>query len=345
MAFAIILFILLAISALFNVGHFISGLGGHSRVKYSRSVGPKLEEIVSEDNGAEDKVALIEVNGIITSHALDSTGYGLVELIKAQLKRAEEDSSVKAVILKVDSPGGEVLASDEIYHELEDFQNRARKPIIASMGNLAASGGYYISAPCQWIVANELTITGSIGVIMHSYNYRGLMNKVGLRPETYKSGKFKDMLSGDRDPEQIPPEERDMIQHLIDETYGKFKSVVADGRKQANDKNKSRVEKGRALAADWANYADGRVLSGSEAYKLGFVDELGNFEKAVKRAKSLAGVSGRVNLIEYQPHYDLSDIFRLFGRSETKTVKVDLGFEPPKLQVGQLYFLAPSFIH
>src|SRR5438445_10585050 len=100
------------------------------------------------------------------------------------------------------------------------------------------------------------------------------------------------MLSGDRDPEQIPPEERELIQRLIDQTYNRFKTVVGDGRKQAFDKNKSGADKGRALAGDWANYADGRVLSGSEAYKLGFVDELGNFEDAVKRAKAVTGISG-----------------------------------------------------
>src|SRR5436190_15614835 len=104
------------------------------------------------------------------------------------------------------------------------------------MGNLAASGGYYVSAPCQWIVANELTITGSIGVIMHSWNYRGLMDKVGLKPETYKSGKFKDMLSGERNPTDITPEERDMVQSLIDETYSKFKGVVAKGRADAHER-------------------------------------------------------------------------------------------------------------
>ena len=347
MPLAIILLVLLAISVLFNFSALISNLGGHGRVKYSRSVGPKLEEVTAEDNGANDKIALVEVNGIITSH-LEQGGYGLVELIKAQLKRAEDDDRVKAVILKVDSPGGEVLASDEINREISDFQRRApRKPVIASMGNLAASGGYYVSAPCQWIIANDLTITGSIGVIMHSYNYRGLMNKVGLRPETYKSGKFKDMLSGDRDPEQIPPEERDMLQHLIDDTYKKFQNVVADGRKAAHDKNKARSDKGRELASDWKDYADGRVLSGKEAYQLGFVDELGNFEDAVKRAKTLVGLSTQasVNLIQYQPRIDLSDLLRLFGKSETKTVKVDLGIDPPRLQVGQLYFLAPTFVH
>ena len=238
-----------------------------------------------------------------------------------------------------------MTASDEIYSAL--VKTRARKPVVVYMDSLAASGGYYVSCGGKFLMANETTITGSIGVIMHSYNYRGLMNKVGLRPETYKSGKFKDMLSGDRDPEQIPPEERDMLQHLIDDTYKKFQNVVADGRKAAHDKNKARSDKGRELASDWKDYADGRVLSGKEAYQLGFVDELGNFEDAVKRAKTLVGLSTQasVNLIQYQPRIDLSDLLRLFGKSETKTVKVDLGIDPPRLQVGQLYFLAPTFVH
>ena len=107
------------------------------------------------------------------------------------------------------------------------------------------------------------------------------------------------------------------------------------------------ADKGRELTAEWANYADGRVLSGKEAYDLGFVDELGNFEDAVKRAKKLTGLSGDVNLIQYQPRYDLTDLLRMFGKSEGKpaTVKVDLGIDPPKLQVGQLYFLTPTFVH
>src|SRR5438270_1153425 len=301
MPFAIILLVLLAISVLFNFSALVSNLGGHGRVKYSRSVGPKLEEVTAEDNGANDKIALVEVNGIITSH-LEQGGDGLVELIKAQLKRAEDDDRVKAVILKVDSPGGEVLASDEINREISDFQRRApRKPVIASMGNLAASGGYYVSAPCQWIIANHLTITGSIGVIMHSWNYRGLMNKVGLQPETYKSGKFKDMLSGERNPEEIPPEEREMVQGLINETYNRFKSVVAKGRAEAHERNKknSANDQGRTLARDWEDYADGRVLSGSEALKLGFVDQNGNFEDAVDRAKMIAGISS-ANLVEFR---------------------------------------------
>jgi len=345
MVFAIILLLLLIVSVLFNAGALVTSVF-HTKGVVSRTVGPRFEEVITEDNDAGDKLAVVDIQGIITSRITEQGGFNMVELIRAQLKRAQDDHKVKAVILKVDSPGGEVLASDEIYRAIWDFQKKG-KPVIASMGNLAASGGYYVSAPCQWIVANDLTITGSIGVILHSWNYRGLMNKVGLRPETYKSGKYKDMLSGERNPDEIPPEEREMVQTLIDQTYDRFKEVVAEGRKQAHSKNKDNKaakDQGRPLTADWASYADGRVLSGSEAYKLGFVDQLGNFRDAVERAQALAGISS-ANLIEYRQHYDFSDLFRLFGKTEAPVVKVDLGMDVPKLQAGQLYFLSPTFTH
>jgi protease-4 len=348
MVLAIILLVLLLISFLSNLGHYAKNFVS-SGGKHIHSSGPRLEEVIVEDNDAANKIALIDIDGIITSRVVDGGGYNLVDIVKAQLKRAEDDDKVKAVILKVDSPGGEVLASDEIYRLLADFQTNksSAKPIIASMGNLAASGGYYVSSPCQWIVANELTITGSIGVIMHGWNYRGLMDKIGLAPETYKSGKFKDMLSGERKPDEIPPEEHEMVQHLINETYNKFKEVVQEGRTRAHDKNKMSADKGRALAEDWTNYADGRVLSGKEAYDLGFVDQLGNFQDAVKRAKIIVGLgaNANVNLIQFQQRYDLGDFLRMFGKTEAPVIKVDLGMEPSKLQVGQLYFLAPMFAH
>jgi protease-4 len=341
MVFALIVLVLLGISLLFNLGHFMRGL---VPVKVSRAhaIGPRLEEVVTEDNDASAKIAVVQVDGIISSRAIDQSGYSMVDVIKSQLKRAEEDDKVKAVILKVDSPGGEVLASDDISRAISDFQTKAHsKPVVCSMGSLAASGGYYISAPCRWIVANDLTITGSIGVIMSTWNYRGLMDKVGVRPETFKSGKYKDMLSGTREPDSITQEERDMVQALITETYDKFKGVVESGRKRAQAKNK---DKGRTLTEGWANYADGRILSGTEAFKLGFVDELGTFEDAVKRTKNIAGIRD-ANLVEYQQRYDLSDLFRLFGQTESKAVKLDLGLEAPKLQAGQLYFLSPTFLH
>ena len=340
MIVAIVLLVLLGFSLLANLGHALKGFGPMKTAR-ANSPGPRLEEVETEDNGASTKIAVIEIAGIITSRALDQGGYNMVDIVRAQLKHAEEDEKVKAVLLKVDSPGGEVLASDEISRAIADFQTKHGKPVVCSMGNLAASGGYYVSAPCRWIVANDLTITGSIGVIMSTWNYRGLMDKVGVRPETFKSGKYKDMLSGSREPESMTQEKRDMVQALINETYGRFTNVVAAGREWARERNKN---KGRALIEGWADYADGRILSGKEAFDRGFVDELGTFDDSVKRAKSIAGIRN-ANLIEYQQRYDISDLLRLFGKTESKAVKVDLGIEVPKLQAGRLYFLSPTFLH
>ena len=186
-----------------------------------------------------------------------------------------------------------------------------------------------------------MTITGSIGVIMSTYNYRGLMNKVGLQPYTFKSGKYKDMLSGSREPETITDEEKAMVQKLIDETYGRFKSVVADGRKQAHDKVK---QNSRALVPNWTEYADGRVLSGKEAKELGFVDDLGSFDHAVDRTKEIAGIK-RANLVEFRQRIDIADLLGIFGKSESRGIKVDLGLELPKLQAGRLYFLSPTYVN
>ena len=339
---ALVLLVLLTLSLF---GNFSQWLGGLMPMKVSRlgssSAGPQMDETILEDNDSANKLVVVDVSGIITSRALDQGGLTMAAKIKEELKRAKEDNRVKAVVLRVDSPGGEVLASDEIYRLLVKFQDESHKPVITSMGNLAASGGYYISAASRWIVANEMTITGSIGVILHTWNYRGLMDKVGLQPQVYKSGKHKDMLSGERKPDEIPADEREMVQSLIDETYGRFKLIVEKGRGDAHVKNKN---EGRTLAADWKDYADGRVLSGTRAEQLGFVDEVGNFEKAVERARLIAHIKN-ANLVEYKVHYDLSDFFRLFGKTEAPTIKVDLGMEGPKLETGHLYFLSPSFLH
>jgi protease-4 len=154
----------------------------------------------------------------------------------------------------------------------------------------------------------------------------------------FKSGKFKDMLSGSRPPEEIPAEEKKMMQAMIDETYGRFQSVVEKGRKAAE---KSNSGKGRALQANWKEFADGRILSGKQALELGLVDELGNFDAAVRRARNIAGL-GSANLVRYEQPFGFGRMFRLFGKTDAKTVKIDLGAELPKLLPGRLYFLYPA---
>jgi protease-4 len=349
MVTAIVLMVVLGFSLFGNLTQFIaqtffSRHGLHSEsFSSAREVGPKLDECLLENNHSANKIAVITVDGVITSRN-DENGGSMVEIIQAQLDRAADDKHVKAVILKVDSPGGEVLASDEIYKSICDFQETSKKPVICSMGNLAASGGYYISSGCRWIVANELTLTGSIGVIMHGWNYRGLMDKVGIAPMTYKSGKFKDMLSPDRAPNEIPAEEREMVQSLINETYEKFKEVVAEGRSAAHDLNK---KEGHALADEWEDYADGRVVSGKQALELGFVDELGDFNDTVERTQKLVALKkDDFNLIEYRERYDIANFLSLFGQSgQAHDIKLNLGVDVPKLHAGYLYFLAPTFVN
>jgi protease-4 len=341
MIVSIVLIVMLGFSWLIiialGVSHSLGGGFNHGfKTTTAREVGPKLDECILVDNNAHNKIAVITVDGVITSHTPDQAGNNLVDVIQAQLDRAKDDKRVKAVILKVDSPGGEVMASDEINKAILKFQDESHKPVIGSMGSLAASGGYYISAPCRWIVANDLTITGSIGVIMHGINYRGLMDKVGIAPMTFKSGKYKDMLSPDRSTNDIPPEEHAMVQALIDETFQKFKGVVRTGRAAAHEKNKA---EGKPLASDWEDYADGRVLSGTQALSLGFVDQVGDFDDAVERAQRIAHIPD-ANLIEYRERYDISDFLSMFGQGgSAHDLKLDLGLDMPKLRSGCMYFL------
>ena len=358
MIFAIIVTLLLALSVFGNLTQLVvSALsfkhGLHpDGFTSAREIGPNLDEYLLENNHSDNKVAVITVDGIITGHSADESGNNMVDLIKAQLDRANDDQRVKAVILKVDSPGGEVLASDQIYKAIRDFEAgqadehgkvHKGKPVICSMGSLAASGGYYISSGCRWIVANDLTLTGRIGVIMHGWNYRGLMDKVGIEPMTYKSGKFKDMLSGERATNEIPPEEHAMVQGLINETYEKFKEVVADGRATAYEQNKKESkdtnDRGKELADDWKDFADGRVVSGKEALQHGFVDELGDFDDAVDRAQKIVHIED-CNLIEYHERYDIANLFSMFGQSsQSHDIKLQLDTEAPKLRAGLMYYL------
>ncbi len=214
-------------------------------------------------------VGLVEVKGMI----LDSK-----EPIR-QLRYFLKQDSVKAVVLRVDSPGGVVGPSQEIYSEVRKFA--ARKKIIVSMGSLAASGGYYISAPATLIYANPGTITASIGVILKLSNIESLMDKIGIKSSTLKSGKFKDSGSPFR---QFSPEDRSMLQSVIDNTHEQFIRAVAEGRKLP-------VETVRIIA-------DGRILTGEQAMQHKLVDRLGTLQDAIEEAGRLAGISGEPELLQ-----------------------------------------------
>lgn len=217
---------------------------------------------------AKSGIGLVEVKGMI----LDSK-----ETIR-QLRHFMKQDGVKAVVLRVDSPGGIVAPSQEIFEEVRKFA--AKKKIIVSMGSLAASGGYYISAPATMIYANPGTITASIGVILKLSNIEALMDKIGIKSHTLKTGKYKDSGSPLR---TFSPEDRAMLQSVIDNTHEQFIRAVAEGRKLP-------IEQVRKIA-------DGRILSGEQAKGAGLVDRLGTLQDAIEEAGKQAGITGEPEVI------------------------------------------------
>ena len=302
----------------------------------STNDGSSYDEVILRNNDSKNKIAVIDLSGLIASFSVDASGHNMIESLRRQFEWANNDDDVKAILFRINSPGGEVLASDKI----ADIVRESKKPVISVMGALAASGGYYVAAPSDWIVAHELTITGSIGVIMSGYSIRNLMDKVGVQPIVFKSGKHKDMLSLGKREEDITPEERKIVQDMIDETFERFKKIVREGR----DMDNRDTENGESLEENWESFADGRILSGNMALAQGFVDELGDLDTGYERVLSLVGISD-ANLTQYRQPLNLANLFSLFGKSNTKEIKIDLGVDIPKLKAGRLYFLSPTLLY
>ena len=309
---------------------------GSAGMSMSTNDGSSYDEVILRNNHSDNKIAVIDLSGLIASFSVDASGHNMIESLRRQFEWANKDDDVQAILFRINSPGGEVLASDNI----ADIVRESKKPVISVMGALAASGGYYVAAPSDWIVAHELTITGSIGVIMSGYSIRNLMDKVGVQPIVFKSGKHKDMLSLGKREEDITPEERKIVQDMIDETFERFKKIVQEGR----DMDNRDTEDGESLEEDWESFADGRILSGNMALAQGFVDELGDLDTGYERALSLKGISD-ANLTQYRQPINLANLFSLFGKSEAKEIKIDLGVDIPKLKAGRLYFLSPTLLY
>jgi protease-4 len=217
---------------------------------------------------AGDKVAVIEIEGVITESK---------DAIR-QMKTYREDDHVKAIVLRINTPGGGVGPSQEIYQEVR--KTVKKKNVIASMGAVAASGGYYIASAASGIVANPGTITGSIGVIMGYTNFQEIFQKIGLVPIVIKSGEYKDMGSPVR---KMTDEEKRLLQGFVDKIHNQFVRDAALGRN-------IELEKMKALA-------DGRIYSGEEAQQLGLIDRLGNLEDAIAWAGKLGGIEGKVSTV------------------------------------------------
>jgi len=225
-----------------------------------------------------DKVAVVELTGFITSS----------QKVIDQLIRYREDGGVKAIVLRIDSPGGSVGPSQEIYREIMKTKNA--KTVVASLGGVAASGGYYVASAADAIVANPGTITGSIGVIMQFSNVEGLMKLIGLKTYTFKSGRHKDLGSPFREPSS---EDEKILMAVIENVHDQFVRAVAQGR----DMEVPRVRE----------LADGRILSGQQAMDLGLVDQMGNFQDAIDLAAEMGGIPGKPHVIYPRKRRNITD--------------------------------------
>ena len=265
------------------------------------------------------RIGVVELKGEI------GTGRGGVdadEQLKI-IKRYLDDADMKAVVVRIDSPGGAVAPSQEIYDELKKLADK--KTVVCSMGNLAASGGFYIAMACPHILAEPGTLTGSIGVISQFPNVKGLAEKLHVKVETLKSGKLKDAGNPFRD---MTPEDRAYWQALIDQVYEQFLQAVVDGRELPEEE----VRK----------IADGRALTGEQAQQLGLIDELGNFNDAVDAAKEKAGLTGEPRLI--YPKDERARFFEeLFGEvvhGAAEAVRSEIHHEAGAVAAPGLYYLA-----
>ena len=230
------------------------------------------DENVEYISGVGEKIAVVELKGVIVES----------ENIVKQFKKYQKDKSIKAILLHVESPGGGVVASHEIYESVRQARQNG-KPIVVSMGSVAASGGYYVSCGANLIVANPGTLTGSIGVISQFLRLDPMLQKVGVEMNTIKSGKYKDAGNPFR---EMTKEDKIYFQDLMDDVHRQFIDIVEKERKLDH--------------AKLIGFADGRVFTGEQAKKMGLVDSLGTFEDAVKITGRIAGIKGEPSIVKEQ---------------------------------------------
>jgi protease IV len=275
------------------------------------------------DESTRAKIAVVKLQGIISTSISGALGDSMVDDIQIALRQALNDDKAKAIVLHIDSPGGEVTASDALYHAV--LKAREKKPVVVYMSSVAASGGYYVACGGTYLMANETTITGSIGVIIQTLNVRELLNKIGIDAVVFKSGKFKDILSGTR---EMLPEEREYIQGLVMQIYDRFVDIVA---------------RERTIPAPQlrAGIADGRIVSGKDALSFKLLNAVGQIEDAYQKARELGKAPGAA-VVTYEAPFRLSRLFRLWGKS---TGQIDINLPRdifPQLESGKMYLL-PSY--
>ena len=245
-----------------------------------------------------DKIAIVEIKGVISQSSW----------IIEELRQYLEDDGVKAIILRIDSPGGGVGPAQEIYREV--MKIKLKKKVVTSMGSVAASGGYYVACASDLIVANPGTITGSIGVIMQFSNFEELLKKIGIKGMVLKSGEHKDIGSPFR---EMTPEEKAIMQEVLDNVHQQFIQAVADGRK---------LDRSKVIQV-----ADGRILTGEQAKNLGLVDQMGNLQDTIDITAKMAGIVGKPTVLYPRKKHSIWELLMRDMASAIIDVLNEKGYE------------------
>ena len=286
-----------------------------------------LVQPAASDSERGPRIAQIDLTGVISSDE-DKGGVSPVTEMKRALDQAVNDSRVKGIVLRIDSPGGEVTASDTIYHAVK--QANERKPVVVYMDSMAASGGYYVACGARKVIANVNTWTGSIGVIIQSFGYGTAMEKIGLTKRVFRSGAFKDTLSG---PREMTPEETGYMQKMVMQTYERFVGIVSVARNIPLEELKNGI-------------ADGRVISGADAVDLKLVDRTGYLEDAWQEARDLAGIKDAA-VVKYSRPAPLFSLPSILSKASPLTQRLEIDIADrllPRLHPGRCYLLPESLV-
>jgi len=268
------------------------------------------EQIVHRESGwVTNRIAVVDISGILMNASepkLFSEGEHVVSLLVEKLNAAAEDSRVKAVVLRINSPGGSVTASDIMYQEIKAFKKKTGKPVVAYFQDVAASGGYYLACAADEIIAERTTVTGSIGVLMQMVDFSGTMSKIGIAADAITSGAFKDAGSPLR---KMKPEEREVFQKIVDGLYEQFVDVVAEGRP-------------KLTREQIAKLADGRVYTAPQALEAGLIDRIATLIEAVQIAKQRANVKAAHTVVYHRPLEWKSSIYAKAPPTASPTVNL-----------------------
>jgi protease-4 len=269
-----------------------------------------LDEETVEGEGPS-KILLMDLSGVLSEDTVSLSlttpppRVPLLARVREELRRAEKDDRVKALIVRINSPGGTITASDVIYREIREFKARRKIPVIAAIVDVGASGGYYVALAADQILAHPTSVTGSIGVVMLTLNAQGLMEKIGVAPLAIKSGAMKDAGSPFR---QLTPEERAVFQGVIDEMFTRFVGLIVQARKIPAERVRG--------------FADGRVYTAEQARELGLVDRLGYMDDAVEMARKAAGLTEARVVMYHRPREYRANYYSTTPTAETALTRL-----------------------